>query len=159
MWKKINKILGVFIDNLWIIWITVLALCVCVYLVISFLGDIDKSKLGESILKSIDGFQTIEYRVVDYSKKDASGSVFSSNGTMDLIIKDEQETYNFEIEYLDKDGNLKVISQEQSIIVKYDESIQEPKLIMKKIPDKVRKGKYATVSEYVNPTLYIPLNK
>ncbi|KFN11942.1 hypothetical protein [Bacillus pseudomycoides] len=164
MRKKINKIFDMMaeIEN----WVyvplaisVILAFCMIVSILYTLLlQSPEKSEMKASILKSIGDLQTMEYRVIDYSKND-KGTSSSNNETIDLIIKDDQETYNFKIEYVDKDGNLKVMSKEQAIIVKYDESIKEPKLTMKKVPDKERKGKYATISEYVNPTLYIPLNK
>ncbi|PDY14189.1 hypothetical protein COO16_04300 [Bacillus pseudomycoides] len=161
MWKKIKKILGMMMEpeNFILAIALITMLCMSIFTIGVLVLELpEESKMKASILKSIDDMQPIEYRVIDYSKEDSEILHFKKE-TMDLIIKDNQETYNFKIEYVDKDGNLKVISKEQDVIVKYDDRIKEPKLTMKKVPEQKRKGKYAIISEYVNPTLYIPLNK
>ena len=75
---------------------------------------------------------------------------------MDIIANDDVELFNTEIKYINEKGELQILSNRQSIIVKYVEGIHESKLVIKKVPTEKQNSK---ISDYVNPTLMLPLKK
>lgn len=105
-----------------------------------------------SLVDAVEKFPETEYKVIEYSRIEESGL---ENGSMDIIANDV-ELFNTEIKYINEKGDLQVLSDKQSIIVKYSEDIHVPKLIIKKVPTEKQDYK---ISDYVNPTLMLPLKK
>lgn len=106
-----------------------------------------------SLVDTVETFPETEYKVIEYSRIKESGL---EKGTMDIIANDDVELFNTEIKYINKKGDLQILSDRQRIIVKYVEGIHEPKLVIKKVPTEKQNSK---ISDYVNPTLILPLEK
>ncbi|PGM80962.1 hypothetical protein CN957_12920 [Bacillus cereus] len=106
----------------------------------------------DSLVDTVEMFPETEYKVIEYSRIEESGL---ENGSMDIIANDV-ELFNTEIKYINEKGVLQILSNRQSVIVKYVEGIHEPKLIVKKVPTEKQNYK---ISDYVNPTLILPLEK
>ncbi|PGK15205.1 hypothetical protein CN895_07600 [Bacillus cereus] len=107
----------------------------------------------KSLVETVKAFPETEYRVIEYSKLEGSGL---ENGSMDIISNDDVELFNTEIKYINEKGELQILSNRQSVIVKYIEGIHEPKLVIKKVPTEKQNYK---ISDCVNPTLILPLEK
>ncbi|WP_242293044.1 hypothetical protein [Bacillus cereus group sp. BfR-BA-01441] len=105
-----------------------------------------------SLVDAVEKFPETEYKVIEYSRIEESGL---ENGSMDIIANDV-ELFNTEIKYINEKGDLQILSNRQSVIVKYVEGIHEPKLVVKKVPTEKQNYK---ISDYVNPTLILPLEK
>lgn len=116
-------------------------------------GSYKEKQVREKLLKSIDTLESEEYEVITYSEITSESTSLFTDKDMDILNKNES-TYYTEIKYTDKQGNLKNIRDTQKVLVKYDKNISSPKLILKKVPEDKRED---VVSEYVNPTLCIPL--
>ncbi|PFZ35478.1 hypothetical protein COL77_29360 [Bacillus wiedmannii] len=136
-------------------WIFVpMLILIVVMSVLGFWWSASTTELKKSLVDTVETFPETEYRVIEYSQLKESDPFTS--GSMDIILNHDTELFNTEIKYINEKGDLQVLSDKQSIIVKYSEDIHVPKLIIKKVPTEKQDYK---ISDYVNPTLILPLEK